>query len=277
MSKILFPVDPSEYTATGWRYILDIAKNHKPYVEGIAIIDVLDLVEQAVTYFPLPQGTEGHIKKEEELLADARRKAEEELIRFKERCKEVRIRCSAKIMEGRPDFIIEQKSNYSDLIVMGLRNFFHFETRKRPETSMKQILGHVTAPVLGVPEKFRKIKRVLVAYDQSAPSARAVQQFVKIMDGNSYEIILLTKSEDENDAMEKLKDLEDYLAHHGHMSVTKKWISRSLRKTVEKDYLDQVDLVVCGQYSKRPVAEFFVGKFTQFLIDRNRTAIFVSQ
>jgi len=277
MKKILLPIDPSEYTKTAWRYIIEISKSQKVFVEGIAILDVLDIIEQTVTFFPLPQGTEGHEKKREELLREIRKRVEEELIRFKHNCKKINIRCQAKIMEGRPDFILEKESSYNDLLVMGLRNRFHFETRKKPETSLKDVVGHITIPVLGVPESHRPIKKVLMAYDESPSSIRAIQHFSHLMKGMNYEIILLTKSDEEKNSFEKLKRLEEYLSHHGNMPVKKRWISHSLRKTVEKDYLDKVDLVVCGQHSHNPIEEFFVGKFTSFLIDQNRTAIFISR
>ena len=275
MKKILLTIDPSEYTKSAWRYALDIARLNKASLEGIAILDVLDIAEQAATFFPLPQGTEGHVRKEEELLAEAREKVEKELLTFKERCKKENLRCRAKIMEGRPDFVIEKESLYNDLIITGLRNFFHFETRKRPEVSLKEILGYINTPVLGVPATYRPLRKVLIAYNSSAPSMKAVQQFVRMTKGMEYEIILLTKSDNEKKAMDEMDKLEDYLSHHGNRPLTRRWISHSLRKTVGKEYLDQVDLVVCGKYSGRPVKEFFVGKFTNYLIDQNRTAVFI--
>ena len=277
MRKILLPIDPSEYMKTVWKYVVEISRLQKASVEGIAILDALDIVEQAVTFFPLPQGTEGHVKKEEELLAEARKKVEEELIRFKEDCKVENIRCQAKIMEGRPDFIIEKESLYNDLIVMGMRNFFHFETRTRPETSLKDILGYINTPVLAVPKKYIPIRKVLMTYDASAPSMKSIQRFVTMTRGMEYEIILLTKSDDEKAAIEAMDKLDEYLTHHGNMPVTKRWISHSLRKTVGKDYLDNVDMIVCGKYSKSPVKEFFIGKFTSYLIDQNRVPVFIGQ
>ncbi len=277
MKKILLPIDPSEYTKVAWLYALDIARLHKASLEGIGILDVLDIAEQAATFFPLPQGTEGHVKKEEELLADARKKVERELRIFKENCREEGLRCRAKIMEGRPDFIIEKESRYNDLIIMGMRNFFHFETKKRPEVSLKEIIGFITTPVLAVPGSYRPLRKVLITYDSSVPSVSAVRQFVRMTAGMQYEIILLTKSDSEEHAMAEMDKLEEYLSHHGDRPVTRRWISHSLRKTVGAEYLDQVDLVVCGKYSGKPVKEFFVGKFTNYLIDQNRTAVFIGQ
>ena len=275
MRKILLPIDPSRYTKTAWHYVAEIFKNQKISVEGIAIIDALDLAEQAATFFPLPQGTDGHVKKEEEILAEARDKMKEELIQFKRTCNKENIHCQTKIMEGRPDFIIEKESLYNDLIVMGMRNYFHFETRHRPETSLKDILGHINTPVLAVPEEYKPVKKVLIAYDASSPSMKAIQRFATMMQGMEYEIILLTKSDNEETAMAGMDKLEAYLSHHGNMPVIRRWIPHSLRKTVGNDYIDHVDLIVCGKYSKNPVRDFFVGKFTNYLIDQNQVPVFI--
>lgn len=277
MRKILLPIDPSSYAKTAFQYASIIAKQKNATLEGTAIIDVLDVIEQAATYLPLPQGIDGRHEQEDKLLEDVRKKVRDELKFFEQACQQNHIKCTLKTFEGRPDFIIEKESQFSDLIVIGMRNFFHFETEKNPETSLQKILRHVITPILAVPEKYRPVNKVLMAYDGSMPSMRAIQRFAFMMRESAYEAILLTKSDNEQEAHENFNQLENYLASHGEVTVTRKWTSQSLIKTFENEFLNQVDMVVCGMHSQNFLKSFFVGSFTKYLIDLNKIPVFIGQ
>ncbi len=277
MHKILLPIDPSSYTQTALQYASLIATHKDAIIEGTAIIDVLDVIEQAATFFTLPQGTQGHEDREEKLLEEVRKKVREELVQFQLTCRQNHVHCTLKTFEGRPDFIIEKESMYSDLIVIGMRNFFHFETEKKPETSLMQILRHTITPILAVPKHYRSIRKVLMAYDGSMPSMRAIQRFALMMREQSYETILLTKSNNETEANENFDKLEAYLVSNGHMPVSRQWTSQSLIKLFEEEYLNQVDMVVCGMHSRNFLERFFVGSFTKYLIDLNKIPVFIGQ
>ncbi len=277
MRKILLPIDPSPYTQTALQYASLIAKQENTLIEGTAIIDVLDVIEQAATFFTLPQGTLGHEEREEKLLEEIREKVREELLTIKRICRENQVHCSLKTFEGRPDFIIEKESMFNDLIVIGMRNFFHFETKKTPETSLMQILRHTITPILAVPKAYHPIHKVLLAYDGSMPSMRAIQRFALMMRGQSYEAIVLTKSDNETEANENFDKLEAYLVSNGNIPITRRWTSQSLIKLFEEEYLNQVDLVVCGMHSRNFLERFFVGSFTKYLIDLNKMPVFIGQ
>ena len=268
MRKILLPIDPSPYAKTAFQYASIIAKQKNATLEGTAIIDVLDVIEQAATYLPLPQGTENRHEQE---------KVQDELTSFEQACQQNHLKCTLKTFEGRPDFIIEKESQFSDLIAIGMRNFFHFETEKNPETSLQKILRHVITPIMAVPENYRPINKVLMAYDGSMPSMRAIQRFAFMMRESAYEAILLTKSDNEQEAHENFNQLENYLATNGEVTVTRKWTSQSLIKTFEKEFLNQVDMVVCGMHSQNFLKSFFVGSFTKYLIDLNKIPVFIGQ
>ena len=277
MRKILLPMDPSDYTQTAFAYATEIARKNDALIEGIALIDVLDVLEQETTFLPLPQGVEGREEEDNRLLAEVREKVDKVLRGFETDCHEKHLRCTLKAVEGRPDFIIEKESSFSDLVIIGMRNFFHFETTDKPETSLKHVLGHSITPVFAVTKEYRPVKKVLMTYDGSMPSLRAIQRFALMMRGNDYEIVLLTKSNNEKEAHEEFEKVERYLKEQGSMHVTKRWTDQSLRKVFEQDYLNTVDLVVCGMHSQNFLKKFFVGSFTEYLIELNTVPIFIGQ
>ena len=277
MRKILLPIDPSDYTQTALAYAAMLAKPEKSIIEGAAIIDVLDVIEHATTFLPLPQGLDSHKKKEDELLEQVRQKVKKELESFEGFCHQKKLNCTLKTFEGRPDYIIEKESLYNDLVVIGMRNFFHFEREDKPETSLNQILGHTVSPILAVTKTFKPIKKVLMAYDGSLPSVRAFQRFAFMMRNQNYEVILLTKSNNEKAAHQDFEKVENYLVQYGEIHITRKWTNHSLIKTFEEEYLDQVDMVVCGMHAQNFINRFFVGSFTKYLIELNQVSVFIGQ
>ncbi len=277
MRKILIPVDPSDYTKTALEYAALFAKPEKSIIEGVAIIDVLDVIEHAATYLPLPQGLDSHKEKEDQLLSETRAKAEEEMKQFARFCHEKHLKCNIKIAEGRPDYIIEKESLFNDLVIIGMRNYFHFEREDKPETSLNQILGHTITPILAVTKKFRPVNKVLFAYDGSMPSIKAIQRFAFMMRNYSYEAVLLTKSNNEMAAHEAFDKMEQYLEPYDNITVFRKWTQESLIKTFEKEFKNQVDMVVCGMHSQNLLKRFFVGSFPKYLIELNEIPVFIGQ
>jgi len=277
MRKILLPIDPSAYTQTALAYAALFAKPEKSVIEGTAIIDVLDVVEHAATFLPLPQGLDSHKEQEDKLLEHVRQKVNKELQNFENFCHEKKLNCTLKTYEGRPDYVIEKESLYSDLVIIGMRNFFHFEREDKPETSLKQILGHTISPILAVTRNFKPIRKVLITYDGSMPSMRAIQRFAYMMRNTKYEAIILTKSKNEQSALENSEKVEKYLTQYGIEKLSRKWTQQSLIKTFEEEYLNQVDIIICGIHSQNFIKSFFVGSFTKYLIDLNQVPVFIGQ
>ena len=277
MRRILLPIDPSVYTKTALKYASGIAKYHQSKIEGVAILDKLSVTEQVSTLVPLPLGNEEYLEKEKLLLEKTRARIKKEIASFRRYCRNYNLSCDTKSFEGRPDFVIGEESKYFDLIIVGMRNYFHFETSTHPEKPLNQILDQTSTPILAVPEKHRPIKNVLIAYDGSLPSLRATQRFLYLMRGYDYEITLLVQDKCKEDANAKIEKMENYIAHHGVTDIKKVWTNKSLIKTFEEDFLENTDLVVCGMHAQNFIRKFFIGSFPKFLIDINIIPVFIGQ
>jgi len=71
---------------------------------------------------------------------------------------------------GVPASVITETAALYDLVVMGLRTFYHFETRENDGDSLERILDRTASPVLAVPaDPGAAFQRVLIAYDGSFP------------------------------------------------------------------------------------------------------------
>ncbi len=275
--KILVPLDTSEYTETAVKYAANIAKRQQSEIEGMTIIDIPDIEDVVSTFVPLPKGSEANIDHENELILDARKKAKHLLEKIETTCLNERIFCSRRQYEGKPENVILNESKFFDLVVIGMRTYFHFETSDEAGHSLENLLSHTITPIFAVPEDFKPLKKVLIAYDGSMPATRALQRFVHMSVNSHYEIILLMKADEEDEAMEEMKKAQEYISRYGEMPIVKVWTKHDLIKTIDNEYIDQSDIVVCGFHSENIFGKFKLGSLPKYLINRNDTAAFICQ
>ncbi len=277
MQKILVPIDPSEYTKSAFKYALEIANNNKVLIDGIAVIDYLSISEAVLTFVPLPLGNEEHLQREKILLDNAKKHAKKEIRYYKKFCKENNLDFSGKLMVGRPDFIIEEAGKYVDIIITGMRNFFHFETSKTPEKTVLKILHHIHTPILVVPKQFKPIKKVLIAFDGSNPAVRAVREFVKLLRNNTYDITIVTSNSNKSEGDETLNKLEAYISTHTDSTIKKFTSDKNIISVFEKQFVDDVDMVVCGMHSQNILQKLVTGSFPEYLISLNKIPVLIVQ
>ncbi|MFT5467049.1 MAG: nucleotide-binding universal stress UspA family protein [Verrucomicrobiales bacterium] len=273
IQRILVPLDPSEYTDAATARACEVAKPHQATLTGLAVLDspgIRGSVAPSDTlHWPLVQdtilGAEAHAR---ERIAAAREK-------FDRTCVEQGVKHAASQLEGVPAEVIHDASGLYDLVVMGLRTFFHFETRDEPGDSLDKLLGQTATPILAVPKDrpASPFLHALVAYDGSMNASRALKEFAAFAAPFDFQITVLTATEDDRQAEMLLHEAIAYLADHGIDNVETK---RSKQKAVTIDTLGDADLVVAGIHSKRFFKDRFVGSLTTELIERHDRALFLS-
>ncbi|MCD6557261.1 MAG: universal stress protein [Bacteroidales bacterium] len=275
--RILVPMDPSEYSKSALLYAANIAQKQQSEIEGMTVIDIPDIEDVVTTFLPLPQGTEKRIAHENEMINDARQKSGKLLHEFGTFCDEHRIFCTRRQYEGKPENVILKESKFFDLVIIGMRTYFHFETDYKAGHSLEKLLNHTITPIMAVPKKFRQVKKVLIAYDGSMPAVRAMQRFVHMAVNSEFEITLLMQAENEENAMHEMNNAEDYIKRYRDIPIKKVWTRNNLITVVDKEFISKSDIVVCGFHSNNILGKFKLGSFPKYLIERNDTAAFICQ
>ncbi len=183
--------------------------------------------------------------------------------------------------DGIPAEKLLSSAIFYDLIVTGLETSFHFETRGTRRESLQHLLDRTATPVLAVPPTgLSKIERVLVAFDGSAPAARALHDFMPLASVFQPEIILVSAGIPEEQSDFLLGNAELLLRAHGFSRV----VRHSGEASVE-DVFDELlgsptgadaDLVVLGIHSGHFLKKLFVGSFAKKLMERGDVPLFLS-
>lgn len=215
---------------------------------------------------------------QEEMINDANQQIAELASVFEKRCKDAGVAHEVASVQGVPSREILATALFHDLVVMGMRTFFHFETRKGPGDSLEKVLNHSVAPVLAVPESFGgKLERVLVAFDGSHHAASALHKFAALADPRRVKVTVLTADTKPDLAEDGLRNTVEYLRAHGFQNVKTVHSEMKPHDAIREHIADGIDLIVAGVHSKKPIRDLFVGSFTRSLIDDGSIPLFLGQ
>lgn len=272
--KILVPLDPSKYADSATRQACRIALAHDARVAGMVILDMREI---QLTDYPYGFGYAGFIRDEigqnRERLG---RKADETEEKFSRYCKEQGVDAIDTEFEGVALPLILEAATLFDLMVIGLKTHFHFDSMDDEGKSLIHILERTSTPILAVPAEDKPLKRALIAYDGSPSSARALRDFTLFAEHLDLHIDLFLADENGSSLDFHANKALLYLSDHGLK------IGKTIRKTCSatqalKDRVaDDYDVIVCGMHSRKVVKDIFVGSFTKQLIEAGDKCLFLS-
>jgi len=279
--RILIPLDPSPYSESAVQLGCIIAKVYNAEVTGLVVLDIQG-IEDSIGPVPIG-GIHLAEKLEKEKKEGARRRIDELLQKFKSKCESEGVLYRVAQRQGSPSDQILDESIYYDLLIIGLRTYFHFETSEKYGSSLDKLLKQSITPIYGVPENLhisekpdRKL-RVLIAFDGSPLAARAMQRFSLMVNPDLYEITLLNSSDKKEHGEEILSRAEEYLISHDINNIHKVWTKDNIIDVIKDKYYDEMDGFVVGAHSREGIFDFLVGSLTKFLVKSAKKTVFIGQ
>ena len=178
IKKILVALDPDMDTPVATRYAADIAQRHDAEVTGLAVVDMGSIEASS------RGGGIGSMylmeKVQANLTAEARAVARQLTEAFQKAMEASGVASDIEVEEGVPFERIVEDMKYYDLLVVGNEPHFFYSHPEQKTKTLVQIVKNTIGPTLVVPDAYRSVSRVLVAYDASSASARALRRFVHL-------------------------------------------------------------------------------------------------
>ena len=264
--RIIVGLDGSGFANTATKIACQHAQSSEGTVVGIGVVDLagIESVERGA-----PIGSIHFAEKaEEHKLKDALEKVDRFLNSFEETCKKYGVKYELHSTEGVPFRAIVNSGKMADLIVVGLRTFYHFETSSKPGDTLQRVLQHSVCPVMAVPERMEKIRDVVIAYDGSMESAKAIRAFVlgfhPIL--KDLDLTLLTVSEKKREGESIQQDAQAYLRCWNAEPKTEIKSGKTDRVLLEYSTALDHPLLVMGAFGRSPISEFFFGATARRII-----------
>ncbi len=277
IKKILVALDADTDTPVATRYAADIARRHSAEVTGLAVVDMGSIEASS------RGGGIGSMylmeKVQENLTAEARSVARQLTKVFKEAMEGAGVAFDVQVEEGVPFERIVEDMKYHDLLVVGkVPHFFYSHPEEKTKTLVRVVKKSI-GPTLVVPETYRPVRRVLVAYDASSASARAMRRFVHLQPfGTDLTLEILnvhTKGEHAGSQL-ALQMARSYMDAHGYATHTSSIRGTDPAKQIGEFALEfEADVVVAGAHSVSKLAKLAFGSTTASLLEKSPVPLFV--
>ncbi len=174
--RILVGLDGSEESRYGLLLGLRRAQVFGGTMIGMAVVEtsVIEMEEAGA-----PPGAILLAKKTAALrIAEERRRAEDIITAFREACETARVEYEDVIATGSAAEALHEEGKTADLTILGIHARFSRSTDDSPSPTLLSLLKTPSCPLLAVPAAMDLPVHVLIAYDGSLGSARALRAYI---------------------------------------------------------------------------------------------------
>ena len=276
MSKrIVVGLDGSPYSRSALDMAMRRAKVYQGTIVGVAVIDRPSNEQLAAGAQPGAFQMSEHTVSS--MLNDAKTHAEELIAQFRMTCDLENVAHEDLIYTGAPYEGLLEEGKTADLIITGLRTFFHYPTREGPGDTLENLLKEPVCPVLAVSEKPDLPQNVVIAYDGSRGAARALQAYAHVTPDipEIYPVTLLCVASDYDKNKFHLEKAARFLHAHGieaRMMLRTGKPAEAIKQVIKELH---PALVILGRPMRRGLSEWFFGSTVRSLIKDANIPVFV--
>lgn len=263
IKSILLAIDGSNYTETILKYGIDLASKTDALLRVLTVIDIR-IFEWAVAigvegFAPIIPST-AYQEESQKILED---KAEKVLERAGKVLKKAKVSYEVEKASGSPVEIICDRARLSDLVIMGSRGEFGTWRDKMLGATLEAATRLCIKPIMVTEKKYKEISSILVSYDGSNNSNKALPWAGYLAKQLGVPLNVLTVNSDEENAKNTLKEATDYLSSY-KLSKLNTIIKEGEAETsiVEASKETKADLILLGSYGHSRIREAILGSTT---------------
>ncbi len=272
MKSILIAIDESKSAKSALNIGVALARICGAKVKGLYVEDIMRLLEWQPAELigagmgfssgiPEARPTIEQVEVEQQFIAEASRIEKN----FKETCNKFMVNNVFLTKRGKVHETIEELAKTVDMVVIGKRGKTYPETSKEPGPVTENLLRLTTRPVLVVPEDAKVNNKILIAYDGSQNSQRALSigaSFAKLL---NFEVIVISIANDIDTAQKPLDEAKEFLSPYELKSTymvdfgaTMPWLA--IANQVE---IFDPGLIAIGAFGKNRLMELIFGSTTK--------------
>jgi nucleotide-binding universal stress UspA family protein len=273
LKRILVALSGSPFTTSAIRHTIELGKTHQARVFGVTVTDI----ERLEDIGPIPVGAAAAAHAlAEHRLATAQEALEVSINEFTSACQSAKLESTLYMEEGDSLEKFMSLSRYSDLTVIGLRGLFEYGVVRNPRDTVLKAIARGLRPILAAAEHYRPIKRVMVAYNGSIESAKAMKSFVWVnaWPGVTVRVICIG---DKRDVPGLLADASEYFTEHGYPTDTEHRDGDPHKILLKAAGEWNADLIVMGATSRSKLGRLIWGDTALDVLEKSTIPVFMSQ
>lgn len=274
MKQILVVIDNSEVSKDVQSYAIRLAKAHGISLKGLGIIDTPWLT--AVQPEPLGAGAY-KVHHDDEITSQVRSQMNSALDGFHHKCSKENIKSSTSIVEGFPAQEIYRLAQEYDAIVMGQTSNLHHDLEEENSLVLNHAARDAARPIFVVPYNKIKGDTVLLAYDGSVSSSKAIHLYFLMGLAKDKEVHIVSVNKYEEESKNNCQQIIRLANAYG-ISMTAHPIGS--RKNVADIILEKAAqinafTIVVGSFGQSAFTEVLFGSVTQKLLEKTKHPLFI--
>ncbi len=271
--SILIALAEAPYDASAKNYAFWLARKEGSHVHALAVIDIAAF-EIPVMGAPdgfMPSVVTPPLKESQSLMNDLAAIAKERLDRFASQCASRGIPSSTETRTGIPGEVISRVAVAHDIVVLSRTGYNRVASvQETVDSLVAPVIRGSVRPVLMAGSEFREgsdIRNILIAYDGSAHSARALLVAAELAARPGVNCTLVTIAQSEELGREVIAPAEAFLFHHGITPRKQITISSKPSDVICSLVVSGgVDIVIMGAYGHSPIREVLFGSTTERIL-----------
>jgi nucleotide-binding universal stress UspA family protein len=268
IKRILVGLAGTTFTSVAIQRAVALAKVHDAEVTGVTML-CQGRLRSRERQVPAEIG---------HLIAGCPDSIEESIKRLEQSCKEAGVKCRLLHESGEAFTTLIDAARYHDVIVFGLGSVLKYAfPGDDPHDQLIRIIGAGVRPLIAVSEEFRSISRVLIAYNGSMESAKAMKRFVQMRLWPEAELKVMTFNSSDDRAYELLLAAEEYCRAHGFKVCHESNPGDPRVLLLPAATLWQADMIVMGNSARSVLLRKVLGDTLLTTLAKARIPLFLAQ
>jgi nucleotide-binding universal stress UspA family protein len=250
-----------------------LAKKEDIHIHALTVVDITAF-EVPMIGSPdgfMPSVVPHSFRESQSLMQEMNEKCRERLSRFADQCGVRGISCSTETQTGIPPDAVSRSGIAHDIVLVSRTGYGPTaDTKETIDSFVAPVIRNSVRPVLVAGAEFREgseIRNILIAYDGSAHSARALWVAAELASrpGTNCTLAAVVPTAEAGD--EILAPAEAFLEHHG--VVPRRQVEINTKpSSVISDLVasGNVDLLIMGAFGHTPIREVLFGSTTERIL-----------
>ncbi len=276
IKRILVPTDGSAHSSAALDAAIWLAGKFEAAVVGVHVVDIVALEGPFLRDLSASIGLEPSMNFSSKVKAALEEKGAGLLEEVKERCSKAGIECTTVMASGVVSTEICDKAKSADIVVMGRRGANEDFDNVLLGAVTEAVVRKASKHVLVVPRGFAPPTSMLLAYDGSTSSSKALRAAAECTSIFSLPLTVLSVADDP-DKDSRLSDAEDYLKPY---KIEVDFIQKSgdPHTEVEKYCSESgCDLLFIGTTHHGRVVEMVLGSTTEHLLRSVEGLVYIAR
>ena len=272
---ILLGLGGTPFTDVAIERAVELARQHKAIITGVTVVNPSSYANVG----PVPVGGGAYAKR----MRDHRREETEAAVAkatdtFLARCRTGGIPARVEKEQGDPFSLMAQRARFSDVTIFGLRSLFDYGITAEPKASLINLVAQGVRPIIAVSERFRPIRKALIAFNGKMPSAKAMRRFIQLNPWPDIELEIVhfnpqRLAEDERD----LQEAAEFCQAHGFTAKTTVRYDSPREGILAHAQETDADIIVMGNGMRRLLIRKVLGDTVLETIQNADRPLFLAQ